>query len=376
MKTRVSIIGSGNVAIAATYHLQRNGICVSLYAGPGFDDVLSHIEVAGGIQALDSVNGNSLEIPGFERVDQITRSIREAVDYANLLILPVPSFAQETLFRQMLPHLRDGQIVLLMPGNYGSLALTKILKENNGPKIRFVDASTVPWATRIVERNTIAIYGIKRIVPMGVFPSNETTSTLEEIVDIFPTPILQLSNVIEAGLENINFGGHPALTLLSIGLLENFNGEFNFYHDCTSPSVALVAEKIDEERMAVGRALGFPLRTEVDMLNLLYDTTFPTVAEFNRQSATHAKIDKSPNSASSRYLTEDVPFLMAPCVELATLVGVDTPLIRSCIALAGAMNSTDYIESGRNLKVLGLGSDHSAAKLKFQEYFQHTGAPS
>ena len=128
--------------------------------------------------------------------------------------------------------------------------------------------------------------------------------------------------------------------------------------------------------MAVGRALGFPLRTEVDMLNLLYDTTFPTVAEFNRQSATHAKIDKSPNSASSRYLTEDVPFLMAPCVELATLVGVDTPLIRSCIALAGAMNSTDYIESGRNLKVLGLGSDHSAAKLKFQEYFQHTGAPS
>lgn len=376
LKPKVSIIGSGNVALAATYHLQRNGVGVCLYASPGFDEVLSHIEVAGGIQALASIHGNSLEIPGFERVDHITRNIKEAVDYANVLILPVPAFAQVSLFKLMQPHLRDGQILLLMPGNYGSLALTKILKESQGPQIRFADASTVPWATRIVDRNTIAIYGIKRIVPMGVFPTEETKETLDEIAGIFPTPILPLSNVIEAGLENINFGGHPALTLLNIGILENFNGKFNFYHDCTSPSVALVAEKIDAERMAVGRALGISLRTEVDMLNLLYDTTFSSAAEFNRQSSTHAKIDKSPNSASSRYLTEDVPFLMAPCVELATLVDVQTPLIRACIELAGAMNSTNYIESGRNLMALGLGSDHSTAKLKFTEYFQHTGAPS
>ena len=310
MKSRVSIIGSGNVALAAAYHFQRTGTDVCLYGSPGFDEAISHIENANGIR---------------------------------------------TLFRSMLPYLRRGQTVLLLPGNYGSLVLHRMLQDAGGPDITFIDASTVPWATRIVERENIAIFGIKQMVPMGVYPAIKTDQTIARLAPLFPTPILPLSSVIEAALENINFGGHPLLTMLNIGLLENGNGDFNFYKDCTSPSVARVAECIDKERLAVGEALGLSLRTERDMLNLLYGTTFDTVSDFNRQSTTHAKIDKSPNSASSRYITEDVPYLMTPCLELGRSKGVETPLIRACIELAGAMNGTDYLVSGRNLSAMGLG---------------------
>ena len=273
----------------------------------------------------------------------------------------------------MLPLLRSGQTILLMPGNYGSLVLRQILAQANGPDVTFVDASTVPWATRIVERENIAIYGIKRLVPMGVYPSTRASHTLDTLATIFPTPILPLSNVIEAGLENINFGGHPLLTLLSIGLLENYGGNFRFYRDCTSPSVARVAKQIDAERLAVGRALGITLQSELSMLNLLYATQFDTVESFNRESGIHAKLEKSPDSAASRYITEDVPYLMTPCMELAKLAGVPTPLIRSCVELAGAMNETDYVKSGRNLQAMGLGQDHDTAMTKYQEFFQPQG---
>lgn len=355
MKSRVSIIGSGNVALAAAYHFQRTGTDVCLYGSPGFDEAISHIENANGIRALDTIDGHPLEIGGFQPIAATTRDIAEAVSYSDLLILPVPAFAQETLFRSMLPHLRRGQTVLLLPGNYGSLVLHRMLQDAGGPDITFIDASTVPWATRIVERENIAIFGIKQMVPMGVYPAIETNQALARLAPLFPTPILPLSSVIEAALENINFGGHPLLTLLNIGLLENGNGDFNFYRDCTSPSVARVAECIDKERLAVGEALGLSLRTERDMLNLLYGTSFDTVSDFNRQSTTHAKIDKSPSSASSRYITEDVPYLMTPCLELGRSKGVETPLIRACIELAGAMNGTDYLVSGRNLSAMGLG---------------------
>ena len=373
MKSRISIIGSGNVALAAAYHFQLTGIDVCLYGSPGFDEAVGHVENARGIRALESIDGSNLEIPGFEAVARTTRDIAEAVGYSDVLLLPVPSFAQEPLFRSMLPHLRTGQTIVLMPGNYGALVLHRMLREAGGPEVGFVDASTVPWATRIVGNESIAIYGIKRVVPVAVYPGAMAAQSMARVSAIFPTPVLWLSSVIEAALENINFGGHPALTLLSIGLLENHNGAFNFYRDCTSPSVARVAQRIDEERLAVGRALGLSLRSELDMLNLLYGTGFETVAAFNRQSATHAKIDKSPSSADSRYITEDVPYLMTPCLELAQAAGVETPLIRSCIALAGAMNGTDYIRSGRNLSAMGLGSEPSNALLKLSQLLSPQG---
>lgn len=356
MAARVSIIGSGNVAMAAAYHLQHLGTQVCLYASSGFDAAVHDVQAAGGIRAIHSQDGHPLELAGFQPVAVATQDIAQVVAFSDILMLPVPAFAQEPLFRSMLPHLRDGQIVVLMPGNYGSLVLHRLLREAGGPQVTFVDASTVPWATRIVDNATVAIYGIKRTVPMGVYPTRATQATLAAVAQVFPTPILALGNVVEAGLENINFGGHPLLTLLSIGLLENYPGDFNFYRDCTSPSVARVAQHIDEERLAVGRALGLELRSELSMLNLLYGTSFESVEAFNRQSATHAKISQAPGDASTRYITEDVPFLMTPCLALGELAGVPTPLIRSCIELAGAMNDANYVRDGRNLVAMGLGT--------------------
>lgn len=356
MTSHVSIIGSGNAGLTAAYHFSLHGAKVCLYGAQGFDQPLTDIEQRGGIEALAEFNAVPLDFSGFQAIDQITRELKDAIDYSDLLILPVPSFAQEPLFIAMLPHLRDGQTIMLMPGNYGSLVLNQI-KESHGYKdldITFVDAISIPWATRIVGPAQLAILGIKEFLPVAAFPANKTEAAIERMQKVMPLPLTPLSNVISAGLENINFGGHPLLTTLNMGLLENFDGQFNYYKDCCSVSTAKAAAVMEKERQAVGKALNLNLKPELDAMNELYAMQCETVYEINRTSETHGKLNSAPNSASNRYITEDAAYLLVPCFELGKLTGIPTPLVNACLHIDNAYNDTNYFQDGRTLEKMGL----------------------
>lgn len=96
---RVSILGAGNAGLTAAYHLSQQGtIAVCLYGAPGFDEQLDAIAEAGGIRARAEKEGAPLLLAGLARPHTLTRSLAEAAAFADVLILPVPSFAQEALF--------------------------------------------------------------------------------------------------------------------------------------------------------------------------------------------------------------------------------------------------------------------------------------
>lgn len=354
---RVSILGAGNAGLTAAYHLSQQGtIAVCLYGAPGFDEQLDAIAEAGGIRARAEKEGAPLLLAGLARPHTLTRSLAEAAAFADVLILPVPSFAQEALFLELLPHLRDGQLICLMPGNYGSLVLRRLQQQKGYGHLAltFVDCISIPWATRIVGPAELAIFGIKQELPAAALPASRTVEAFSRLQPLLPLPLVPLRNVLEAGLENINFGGHPLLTICSMGILENHDGQFSFYRDCCSPGVARAAEQLDVERLRVGEALGMTLRSELDAMNRLYGTDFDSVLNINRQSSTHSKLNSAPASPQSRYISEDVPFLMVPCRELAQLTGVETPVLDACLNLAGAFNQTDYRQHGRTLAHMGL----------------------
>ncbi|MDG2669582.1 NAD/NADP octopine/nopaline dehydrogenase family protein [Vibrio parahaemolyticus] len=367
MKPRVSVIGSGNAGLTAAYHFTLNGANVCLYGAPGFDQPLTDIEDQGGIRALARFNDTELTFAGFESCAKISRDLAETLAYADLLVLPVPSFAQEPLFIEMLPHLRDGQIIMLMPGNYGSLVLNRIKNEQgyHDLDLTFVDAISIPWATRIVGPAQIAILGMKEFLPVASFPAERVDATIAALQPVMPLPLKPLRNVIEAGLENINFGGHPLLTTLNMGLLENFNGNFNYYKDCCSVSTAKAAAAMEAERLKVGRALGLELTPELKAMNSLYDMDCQSVYEVNRTSETHGKLNSAPDSASNRYITEDAAYLLVPCYEFAQLLGIDTPIITSCLHIDNAYNETNYFEKGRTLKLMGLDNKSAQEIMDF-----------
>lgn len=361
---KVSVFGAGNAGLTAAYHFTQQGCQVSLYGSEGFDEQIHAISANGGITSLAQHHGIPLDYAGFEFIDCLTTDIEQAIAYSDILILPVPSFAQAPLFKEMLPYLSDNQTIVLMPGNYGSLALNQ-LKNDLGYqtlKLTFVDAISIPWATRITGNAEIAIFGMKSFLPVAALPASRTAESIEKLQVIFPLKLTALENVIAAGLENINFGGHPLMTTLNIGLLENYPGKFNYYTDCCSPATAKACEKLDIERLAVGHALGLDLKSELEAMNELYDMNVKSVYELNKTSATHGSVNSAPDSSKSRYITEDAPYLLVPCVEFAKLLNIPMPIATSILHLTSAINEENYFISGRTLEKMGL-SDMTANEI-------------
>ena len=355
---RVAVFGAGNAGLTAAYHFTQQGCKVALYGSEGFDEQIHAIAVKGGITSLAQYHGVSLDYSGFEFVDCLTTDIQQAITYSDILILPVPSFAQVPLFKEMLPYLTDDQTIVLMPGNYGSLALNQLKTElgYQDLKLNFVDAISIPWATRITGDAEIAILGMKSFLPIAALPASKTDEIITLLQPIFPLKLTALANVIAAGLENINFGGHPLMTTLNIGLLENFPGKFNYYTDCCSPATAKACAEMDKERLAVGQAMGLTLKSELQAMNELYNMDAQSVYELNKTSKTHGSVNSAPNSSTNRYITEDAPYLLVPCVEFAKLMNIDTPIATSVLHLTNAFNEANYFSSGRTLKKMGLNN--------------------
>ncbi len=356
---KITVLGAGNGGVTASYHFAKNGNQVCLFDFPEFSTQIKAINERSGIQALEEDHGCSMILPGFEKLVKATTDIKEAMDFSDVYVMICPSFAQEVFFKQMIPYLKDGQTIIVMPGNYGGLVLSQMknLSDKADTDVTFVDAISIPWACRIVEPGIITIMGIKEFLPVSIYPvKNATEETIETIKSVLPIEIEILPNPVVAGLENINFGGHPLLTTLNMGILENFKGDFNYYKDCCSPATANAAARMDKERLSVGKAFGLKLRTELEAMNALYDCDFTTVYEFNRASSTHGKINSAPSSSKQRYITEDVPYLLVPCYELAKAAGLKVPIVESCITIASAYNDADYFKSGITLEKMGLNN--------------------
>jgi opine dehydrogenase len=83
-------------------------------------------------------------------------------------------------------------------------------------------------------------------------------------------------NVLQTGLNNMGAIFHPALTILNTGRIESTHGDYQFYIEGVTPSVAKVLEALDRERVTVASSLGIRARTAMEWLKLSYDATAMT----------------------------------------------------------------------------------------------------
>ena len=353
---KVTVIGAGNGGLTAAYVLAKNGNEVCIYDSPKFPAQVNAVEEKGGITALSEDNGMKMLFPGVERIALSTTDIEKAMGFSDTFMMVCPSFAQEIMFSAMLPYVKDGMKIFIIPGNYGGLVLNKMLQNSDKREtdITFIDTISLPWATRAVDAGTISIMGVKEFMPLSIFPKAKQTEDMIKFVrGIFPTPVEILENPVVAALENINFGAHPLFTILNMGLLENFEGGYNFYRDCCSPSIAKVEDALDRERLTVGESLHLHLRTELEAMNALYASDCSSIYEFNRGSSAHGKIKNAPANSKNRYITEDIPYLFVPFCELAKICGVQVPAAEALITLANLYNDVDYRKTGRTLEKIG-----------------------
>lgn len=346
---RFTVIGAGHGGKAMAAHMAIMGMKVCLY-NRTFEHI-SLIKKRGGID-LDSPEGGP---HGFGKLSSVTSDIGEAIRKSHTIMVVVPSSAHADIARAVASHLKNGQIVILHPGRTcGALEFAKVLRDEGcTADVTVAEAETFIYASRSDGPAQARIFRIKEAVPMAALPATKTEKVLSALKPIYPQ-FIDGVNVLNTGVNNMGTIFHPALAMMNAGWIETTHGDYQFYIDGVSPSVARVLEALDRERVTVASALGIRARTALEWLKMAYDSVGEDLHEAIHNQPGYYGIN-APSSLNHRYIFEDVPMSMVPIASLGGRFGVSVRGMDSIIRLACIVHRTDYWKRGRTVEKLGIG---------------------
>lgn len=349
MLMKIAILGAGNGGCAAAADWALAGFRVSLFDFDAFPENIQAIHKQGGIVAEGDVEG-------FAPIEYAGHDIEKAVEDAGVIMMVGPAFSTRPFAEAIKPHLRKGQIIIVCPGSCGgALEVRKILAEQlDQCDIIIAETATLPYACRMTAPGRVKIF-LKLVggLFLAALPASKTEEVLELFRKVYPGASAA-QNIFQAMLQNANPVIHPAVTLLNTALIERTAGDFNFYEDGITPAVGNLIEGLDRERIAIGKQLRVDIIPDPAigvaqgyMQGADYQTGYSSAPRFRGIKA-QSKLDH-------RYLNEDVGYGLVFMSELASVLGVATPVMNSVIEIASCIMGRDYRgEGARSLNSLGL----------------------
>ena len=129
-KMPITVLGAGAVGKTCAADCALAGQEVRLFDSlPFAEKTLRNIERTG-----IEINGTQRNLYNFKRsgtakLSMVTTDIQKAIKGAGIIIVAMPAIAHETVFRQVIPHLEDGQVIHITTDNYGTLLFRKLMRE-------------------------------------------------------------------------------------------------------------------------------------------------------------------------------------------------------------------------------------------------------
>lgn len=383
----IAVLGGGAVGKTCAADMKLAGSEVRLYdMMPFAEQTLANLEKTGIL--LDGVQRNlyCFERSGRAYLDMVSSDMAEVVKGAGLIVVAAPAFAHEPFFRELIPHLEDGQVVHIFTDNYASLILRKMMREMGCTKNVIVGGwSSAPYGTRIesVGKFIFPHVGVKyRAITLrgASLPMSDIDDFIESSQYLPCMDAVTQGNgpeagntVLDIGFSNINPVIHVPATILGVSSMENwgviFGGynknSYSMYSHGLCPSICEVQYQFFEEEKALAKELGvgapvyayesfFSRRSVLsqEYMGLDKDGKDNVVFPLDQPSD---EGNTGPNSIHHRYLTEDVPVGCKIYHDLGVQYGVATPVIDSMIVLAGAMHKKNFFETSKyNLAYLGI----------------------
>jgi len=344
--TPVTVLGGGNTAFSVAARLSLKGFEVTLFEHPDHADSVAELARTNTI-ALDGV----LET-GPAHIRKITIDPREALDASDLLLLIVPAYAHKAFAEICAPYLRPEHIVVVMPGTLGTLEWARIGAEFNSGSFTLAEVDTAPYVCRKTSPSSAVIWGEVTGLGLGVLPSSRTEEVRNALDPLFPG-ITAYDDVMACGLSAMNPVVHPAGVLMNAGRVEYSRGEFYFYEEGVTRSVAKVIMQVDEERREVGRALGYDLSP---VNKGFHDAGFGPCGDlWSTINGSYMLTRlKAPGSLESRWLTEDIPYGLAAWSRVGTQFGVETPIMDAFVTVGSIVMGFDAWKEGRGPRELGI----------------------
>ena len=342
-----AIIGGGNGGQTIAGHLSLRGESVRIY--DVVEKTVSELNEKGGIRLHHAVEG-------FGKIEFASTDMKKVMDGADNVMVVLPAIYHESISKQIIPHLKDGMVILLHPeASCGAIAFRKQMKDMNCTADVVVGAaSTLLYSTRIQANGDVYVFGLKSEVPMAALPASDNQKLADAIQPALPWFQI-VTDVLLTSLSNLNAMMHPAPMLLNTSRIEaDPFVPFQYYHEGITPSIGAYVEAMDQERIAVAKAFGLTMRTIREDYVALYECGTPDTPLYQlcKNNEGYEGIMTS-NTLRTRYVLEDVPYSLVAIQTLAQVAGVPTPCIDAIVTL-GRTIIGDQMDEGRTAEALGI----------------------
>ena len=391
-KYPVAVLGGGSVGRTCAADCKLAGNTVRLFdIQPFAEKSLKYLEKTGVTLVGTPKNKYGFSRLGNAKFDMVTDDMAKAVDGVKLILVCIPSVAHEAFFEQLAPLLKDGQIVHIIPDNYGSLRLRKKLRETgNRAKVIIGGWSSAPYGTRIVTEGGVPTpeqYLVYRAITLrgAALPDADSDDLLESTryLGCFDSitqgdgPV-KGKTVLDIGFSNVNPVIHVPGTRLGASVMENFGRiygghdrfQYSIYSHAFCPSLSEVQVAFYEEETALAEAIGvdlarYPREDFFSRASILGPEYMGEgcIIPFEEQWPTG--FTTGPFTIQNRYITEDVPVGCHVYHELGKKFGIATPVIDSMITIASVMTGQDFYKTGVKLEDLGIGHLDKDQLLKY-----------
>jgi opine dehydrogenase len=342
---KFAVLGAGHGGLAMAGHLAHMGFRVNVWNRTA--ERIEHIRLRGGI-GLEGV------VEGEGRIELSTSSMKEAVSDAKIIMVAVPATAHRDVATALADVVHDGQVIVLNPGRTGgAIEVRNILsKKGVGPEVIVAEAQTFLYTARRIEPSSAHIFEIKNEVAVAALPAYKTPEVVRLLRIAFPQ-FIPGDNVLRTGLENVGAIFHPGVMILNAARIESTHGDFQYYLDGITPSVAAVLDAMDQERRKVADALGIRTHSVREWLYLTYGSPGRDLYQAVQSTPGYKGI-MSPAHLNHRYILEDIPMSLVPIASIGEMFGVKTPTIRAMIHLASMIHGKDFWAEGRTVERLGI----------------------
>ncbi|QEK13560.1 NADP transhydrogenase subunit alpha [Crassaminicella thermophila] len=344
-KLKFAVIGAGHGGQGIAGYLAYKGYEVNLYNRS--IEKIKKIKQRGTIELVGS-------IVGFGRLNLVTNSIEQAIKNVDVIMVVLPASAHKFIAKHIAPFVTPEQYIVLNPGRTGgALEFKSIIARHNPLKeVCIVEAQTMLFACRALEQGKVKIFSKKEEVKVAALPAIRNNEFINMIHEVFPE-FMPATSVLETSFNNVGALLHPIPTILNCGRIENTKGNFKYYIEGVTPSVAKIIEQVDYERMLVAKALGVKTMSLKEWLAYTYNAYGNTLCEALKNTKGYWGI-MAPTNLDTRYIYEDVPQSLVPIWDMAMHLGIQTPTIDSIIHLASILHNADYYKSGRKVIDMGL----------------------
>lgn len=344
---RVAVLGSGADALAVAADMSCHGRDTTL---ADFDDSRSNLEpvaARGGIVVTQPGRN-----PGPHTYPvTVADDIPHATDGADLIAVVVPPSAHTRVAAAVAPHVTADQTVLFLGDGSGAIVgrraidpPTLVAEANTVPCLaarltgpgEITTAATGPAAATLTGPGEIATApetatpGPVLIAALPASPAG-TAHVIDLISDVWPhaTATDTVWSTVLSGYRAI---ARTVTTIATTGTLQDLTGML--WAEGATPEVAIVMETVDNELLALRRALNSsePRRYQDFLVTQAPD----------------------PVQADDADITESVSCSLVLASSLGAATGVPTPVADGLVDVASVMVGRDVRAEGRTLATLGL----------------------